>query len=245
MEQINLDEGYYFGIGAFETLAIEGGHPIMLERHLQRLIKTVKDLGISNREFEVKVQESLIMEYLQVNPKQHGCLKIAVSDKNIIFSIRDNTYTSQDYSRGFIVELSVVLRNETSLLTYYKTLNYGDNIIEKRAVQKKGIDEPVFLNTKGQLTEGASTNIFFVQDRQIITPRLQCGLLNGIMRTYIMERYPVSEDIILLQDVEKFDEMFLTNSLLGIMPVKRFGGKIFSSRSRGEELLEEYKSFIL
>lgn len=245
MEQINLDAGYLYGIGAFETMAIEDGIPIFLERHLLRLSNAVKGLGIQNADYEKMANKTQVMDYLLKNPQKHGCLKITVSDQNLIFSVRDNNYTTEDYNRGFTVELSRVLRNETSPMTYFKTLNYADNILEKREAKKRGIDEPIFINTKGQLTEGATTNVFLVKDGRIITPKLECGLLNGIMRSYLLDNYQVSEDIILLENVEESDEMFLTNSLLGIMPVKRFGGKVFSSRLKGEALLEEYRRYIV
>ena len=78
-------------------------------------------------------------------------------------SVRENTYTEQDYEQGFITGYANVRRNETSPLTYHKTLNYGDCILEKRRVKAEGIQEPVFLNTRGELSEGATTNVFFVK----------------------------------------------------------------------------------
>lgn len=70
-------------------------------------------------------------------------------------------------------------RNETSPLVYHKTLNYGDCILEKRAAAAAGINEKVFVNTKGQISEGTVSNIFFVRKNMIYTPQLSCGLLPG------------------------------------------------------------------
>ena len=60
----------------------------------------------------------------------------------------------KDYEKGFNTEYSAVRRNETSPLTYHKTLNYRDCVMEKRSFRKRGIQEPIFLNTKGELQKG-------------------------------------------------------------------------------------------
>lgn len=119
-------------------------------------------------------------------------------------------------------------------------LNGAVNILEKRKFAKQGIDEPVFINTKGYLAEGATTNIFFVKGESLYTPDMKCGLLPGVMRDYIIENYQVRQDFIKKEDVQFFDEMFLTNSLLGIMPVRKFHNIIFDKMEMGKRLNEEY-----
>ncbi|MHB8061180.1 MAG: aminotransferase class IV [Ruminiclostridium sp.] len=240
MNKFVVDEGYYFGLGVFETIAIEESHPLFLDRHLKRMSDAIKYFEIENTTYKEQVNKHQILHYIHINNIRHGCLKIVVSKENIIYTHRDNTYTAQDYRRGFSVRLSKVLRNETSTLTFYKTINYLDNILEKRAANKMGIDEAVFLNTRGQLTEGTVSNIFFIKDNRIITPRLECGLLNGTIRSYMLEHYDVVEDIIVMEDIIGFDEMFLTNSLFGIMPVNQFEGRMFQSREKGKRYLNEY-----
>lgn len=109
-----------------------------------------------------------------------------------------------------------------------KTLNYADNILEKRLAKQRGYDEPIFLNTKGELSEGATTNLFFVSGKKLFTPALSCGLLDGILRQYLLKNYQVEECIIKPEQVSDFDEMFVTNSLLGIMPICRLGEHKFN-----------------
>lgn len=236
---LKADEGYFFGIGAFETIAVENGQPVFFEMHLERLQRAMNFLGLPScmREIRQKAAQALSKTQMQTG---RNVLKIAVSAENIVVSTRKNNYLAADYEKGFTADYSTVRRNETSEFTYHKTLNYGDCLFEKRRAKARGIDEPVFLNMKGEICEGASTNIFFVKDAGLYTPPVNCGLLPGIMRNYVLEHYPVTERVILPQEAASFDEMFVTNSLLGIMPVRKLGKKEFSSRETGERLMKEY-----
>ena len=192
METMNLDEGYYYGMGVFETIAVKNGIPVFLDRHLRRLFGALEELDIELNNKENRLSRKSVMEYLEINYMAHGALKIAVSKENIILSIRENSYYQKHYEKGFSVDISPIRRNETSPFTYLKTFNCGDNILAKKQAKIRGIDEPVFLNSKGELTEGATTNMFLVKNGELYTPSLSCGLLNGIMRSYLMEEYSVT-----------------------------------------------------
>ncbi|HIZ76400.1 MAG TPA: aminotransferase class IV [Firmicutes bacterium] len=233
---IHLDEGYMFGLGAFETIAVESNHCVLLKEHLSRLQKAIKFFQIRQ-----KVTEQEVFQYLENRLMEHSVLKIMVSAKNIIFTTRQNPYGEEHFQKGFTLGFSDVRRNETSPLTYHKTFHYGDCLMEKRAAQEKGWDEPVFLNTKGEISEGATTNIFFVKDGIIVTPPIFSGLLNGILRQYVLSRENVVERIILADEVPTFDECFITNSLMGIMPVRQFGKTLFPERTVATRLHERYR----
>ena len=236
------DEGYYFGLGAFETIAVEAGRPILLEKHLNRLQKAADFLNISLKEKDVsdRIQDVLLLEEMQTGRK---VIKVTLSEKNLTVTSRENTYTKEQYQKGVITDFSTVARNETSPFTFHKTLNYGDCIQQKRLAKQRSIDEPIFLNTKGMIAEGACTNVFFVHNGQLYTPEKHCGLLPGIMRAYICDHYDVKKEEIFPSHLSFFDEMFVTNSLLGIMPVVSLGEHRFPSRKVGDQLLQEYMQF--
>ncbi|MEG1105756.1 MAG: aminotransferase class IV [Eubacterium sp.] len=223
--KINFDEGYAFGLGVFETIAVEKEKPIFLEAHLKRLENSMNFLEISGR-----VLKEEVIDYLKEHPMDHGVLKIMVSPQNKIFSTRDNPYLKEHYERGFTLDYSKVLRNETSALTFHKTMNYGDCILEKRHAAKIGLDEVLFLNTKGAITEGTTTNVFFIKKEQIYTPKISSGLLPGIMRDYVYKTKKVIDTTIYPENVKDFEACFLTNSLLGIMPVKQLGTHVFAKK---------------
>ncbi|WP_294153487.1 aminotransferase class IV [uncultured Clostridium sp.] len=233
--KVVFDEGYSFGLGIFETMSVIDNHVVLLDYHIQRLKEGMKKLAIN-----VNLTRDEIVNYVKDNPMKDGVLKVIISDKNIIWQCRDNNYTDEKYKKGFSTCMSSVIRNETSLFTYIKSLNYGDNIIEKRLAAQKGYDEPIFLNSKGQLTEGAVSNIFFIKDDVIFTPDLSCGMLNGTIRKYIIDKYEVVEKVIYQEEIIDFDEMFLSNSLMGIMPVRSFEGHKFKTREKCDYILKRY-----
>ena len=88
------DEGYYFGLGAFETIAVEAGRPILLEKHLNRLQKAADFLNISLKEKDVsdRIQDVLLLEEMQTGRK---VIKVTLSEKNLTVTSRDNTYTKE------------------------------------------------------------------------------------------------------------------------------------------------------
>ena len=239
---IELDDGYSFGLGLFETILLYKGKPVFLDEHLARINKSITDLELKIE----KLKKDEVFQYLNNNKNtpEYEVLKIVLSEKNRLFLKREYTYTEKDYQKGFSLNISEVRRNESSIFTFHKTLNYGDNILEKRKSKKLGYDEPIFLNSKNQITEGATSNIFVVVEDKIYTPKLSCGLLNGIVRQYIISNYDVIESEIDLEFLDNADEIFLTNSLFGIMPVSNLEKKIFKSQEISKNILQNYKKYL-
>jgi 4-amino-4-deoxychorismate lyase len=236
---IILDECFQFGLGAFETIALVKEKPIFLKEHLERLNGSLTDFSIP-----VEVTEEEVTDWIAGHRISGGALKIAVSRENKLFLPRENHYKEEDYERGSVMEFSSVLRNETSPLTYHKTMNYGDCILEKRRASALGLDEVIFCNSKGEIAEGSVSNVFFTKGDEILTPELSCGLLPGVFRRYLMERYTVTEGYFGREDLKDFDGCFITNSLMGVMPVQRLGEKIFSSRKVADRLRREYGDIV-
>lgn len=239
---IELDEGYSFGLGLFETILLYKGKPVFLDEHLVRINKSIVDLGLNID----KLEKDEVFQYLNNNKNilEYEVLKIVLSEKNRLFLKREYTYIEKDYQKGFSLNISKVRRNENSIFTFHKTLNYGDNILEKRKSKKKGYDEPIFLNSKNQITEGATSNIFIVVGDKIYTPKLSCGLLNGIVRQYIISNYDVIEKKIDIEFLNNANEIFLTNSLFGIMSVSNLEKKVFKSQEISKNILQNYKKYL-
>ncbi len=235
---IEIDEGFYFGMGAFETLAVKNGVALMCKEHLARLHHSLKFFNISNVISEVQIRE-FIARHQFIN----GVLKIAVSEKNIDISVRENPYTGEIYRKGFHLWVSSFPRNEASLLTSHKTLNYAENIIAKRIALSHQAQEALFLNTKGEISEGSSSNIFFIKGKQLFTPSKDSGILPGIMREIICAGENVQERKITLSDLSEFEECFITNSVIGVMKVCSIGNHTFTSSELTEKLRNNYSRY--
>lgn len=251
---VTLDECFQFGLGAFETIGIEQGIPILLDKHLKRLeraadflkLGSLSEQGITARKIEKYLEEQKMRTEVQKEFRnlEHCALKIMLTKENMVYSLRANHYTPEKYEKGFFIDISAVKRNETSPLVYHKTMNYGDCILEKRNAAAAGMDERLFLNTKEQISEGTVSNVFFVRKGVICTPEVSCGLLPGILREYLCESEEVRETDIYVRDLKWYQECFVTNSLMGIMPVRQIGGVRFKEDTVTKELMKKYQKNI-
>ncbi|SHI89521.1 4-amino-4-deoxychorismate lyase [Clostridium cavendishii DSM 21758] len=211
---LNLDSGYFFGRAIFETLLVKD-KPLFLEDHIKRLNDSSKILKIKK-----VINENEIIELINKFSIKNTVLKIVLSEENLILATRDFCYNKEIYDKGFNLCISNVIRNSTSRLTYIKSTNYIENILEREEAVQNGFQEVLFLNEKGNLTEGSFTNVFFIKNKEIFTPSKQEGLLDGIMRQWILNNYNVKVGSYSMNDIYEADEVFLTNSVFGIMKVK-------------------------
>lgn len=210
-----LDEGIFFGKGVFETILFLE-KPIFLKEHIERLKNGMKELGLE------ELEEEMLLDYISLNFIKNKAVKILVTPQNIIITEREIPYTEEDYIQGSSLKLSKVRRNSTSMLCYIKSTNYIENMIEKNKAKEDGFKDVLFLNENGYLSETSCANIFIVKNDKIYTPKVSCGLLNGIIRMWVIENFPVIEKELRLDDLKNADEVFITNSLMGIMKVKKF-----------------------
>lgn len=246
--QAVADDGFYFGLGVFETIFIKNGQPVLEKYHEERLLSGLGTLKIPlpcGSWTEIHEKMKIVMTaYEKAHPESEEgyVLKVCATESNLKITARKNTYTERDYEKGFHLKISPILRNETSPFTAIKSMNYGDNILEKRRAHREGFDEPVFLNTRGFLTEGATTNLFGIMDGQLITPAASCGLLPGTVRRYLLENYRVREMQITPEQFMECEEAFVTNALLGIMPVSRLEDHSFENCNIVQKIRMEYIS---
>lgn len=235
-----FDWGFQAGIGAFETIAVYNKKAIFLKEHIERLNDALSFFNIEKR-----ISPRILLEFIDKTKEDSYALKIMVSEKNTIIKKRTNPYFMNSlYIEGVSLKYSSVLRNETSPLTYYKTLAYSQNVLEKQKAVKEGIFDFIFCNTKGFIAEGSVCNIFFIKRGEIFTPSIQSGLLPGIIRAYVNSHYKVKEQDISKEFILDADECFITNSLMGIMPVKSLDSKIFSKRDITLSIMKKYEEVI-
>ncbi len=238
-QKIEFDSGFYFGKGLFETILVLK-RPAFLEEHLNRLNQGLIKLGIKT----IVSKEMLLKE---LDGIENCAVKIMVSDKNIILTKRDLVYTKDRYDMGFKVKLSKLKRHPSSHMVYLKSFNYMDNILEREQAIKEGYDEILFMNTENELSEGSVSNIFVIMDDCILTPSVDCGLLNGTVRSFIIKelgvKYNIIEEKFSMEILKKCKGMFITNSLLGVMWINSFNGLNLSKTKVYEEIRAFYEGF--
>ncbi|ETA82348.1 aminotransferase class IV [Youngiibacter fragilis] len=234
-EIINLDSGFSFGRGLFETMHVKD-RPLFLQQHLDRINKGLKTIRIGK-----SISNDEVLDAVRRLQCTDSVLKLMVTERNTLFTTRSSRYTEDHYTRGFSASVSSVRRNETSPLVYLKSLNYLDNILEHEKSLDEGFDEVLFLNTQGFLAEGSLSNIFFIKGNTIYTPSLDCGLLDGIIRKFVIDNFTVIEGRFTEADLMSADSAFLTNSIMGIMKLRALNGRQYDESPIIREIQETYK----
>lgn len=236
-DYVKLDGGFYFAQGVFETILIKK-EAIFLEEHINRLNKSIDIMNLGEH-----IDIKFIKNFIKEEKLKNIVLKIVVTEKNIVFSTREIKYSKEDYKNGFKIKLSSVLRNPTSNMTYIKSLSYNENLYEYNKANKEGFNEVIFLNIYDNIAEGATSNIFIIKDKKIYTPKISDGILPGVVRNWVIENFEVCEKHLNKKDLYSADEVFITNSVLGIMKVVQFEEKKYNTNVV-EKIRSEYEQFI-
>jgi branched-chain amino acid aminotransferase/4-amino-4-deoxychorismate lyase len=125
--------------------------------------------------------------------------------------------------------VSRVRRNDGSPASRLKSLAYLDNVLARREARAAGADEAVMLNTAGELACAAAANLFWIAGGRLYTPHLDCGVLAGLTRARVIAAAarlgePVRAVRAGPEALEKAEAAFLTNSLIGLRPVRAIDG---------------------
>lgn len=125
---------------------------------------------------------------------------------------------------------SRITRNETSPLTGVKALSYLELAQARREAEAAGADEAILLNTRGRLAEASAANVFLVKGQSLVTPSLSEGCLPGIVRSQVLKLAPglglePKERAVGPDELARADEVFITNSRIGVVPLVELDGR--------------------
>jgi len=218
--------GLLIGRGVFETLLGRNGEPVFLPRHLRRLASGTERLGLPMPD-PVLVELALRMMMVE-NDLATGKarLRITVVPGTVLVSAASWV----DYPSAAAIVTSPFLRNERSALAGIKTTSYAENLLTLEEARRRGGDEAILANSRGELCEGATTNLFLVEDGVVITPPLDSGCLPGVMREVVLEvchaqGIPAREEARSIGALGDCCEAFLTSSLRGVQTVGMIDGR--------------------
>ncbi len=232
------DRGFLLGDGVFETLRAYSGKPFLLTAHLERLFLGAEKLRIKTEQ-DREGLAGIIRKLLELNNLSDAYIRVTltrgtggrgidINDCNhSTLCIVTKPYNAPEealYREG--VKIGFLKRRNTRLpedshIKYTSFLNY---ILARMEVTDRNLFEGILLNQQGYITEGTVSNLFFVKDKKIYTPSLKAGILNGITRQEVirlaqLKGFRIEEGLYKKEDLFGADEVFLTNSLIEIMPV--------------------------
>lgn len=223
-----LADGLLCGFGVFETMRRHRKRIVYLSQHLVRLKDSCKLIGLPLKLSSAQLA-GIIRKSTRINRLGEAYVRVTVwrqgSGSEVSVIVKKYTPPSREkYRRGFSVCISPYRQNENSLFSGVKTISRILYELAFQQAQKKNFDEALILNSRGYLAEASRGNIFLVKAGEVFTPGLECGCLDGITRRVIFdlakkERLKISEGSFTVADLYSADEAFLTNSLIGVMPL--------------------------
>ena len=221
-----LHEGFLYGHGLFETIKVVAGRPVFLAAHHARLTTSAHALDLAYK-LPLETLRERLLTVIKGNDLTNGSAKVTVFNQGDtpgeLITVREQTYSAETYARGFRLQPRPAGRRVPGL-SGHKTLNYLENIRARRAALAAGFDEALFIDTTGEVIEGAGTNLFIVRDGVALTPPLASGPLPGIARAQVLALLGSArarETVVTAADLHAATEVFVTNALLGVMPVTR------------------------
>ncbi|MBZ0154667.1 MAG: aminotransferase class IV [Alphaproteobacteria bacterium] len=243
-----FDHGFLYGDGIYETMRVYDGVVFLLDEHLQRLHRSASLIGLDIPKDVPGIKRALY-DTLQANALRNAYVRLTVSRgygqigldpdlcKEPTFIIITNEfkpYPNTLYENGISLLIASTRRNlKEALDPRIKSLNFLNNILAKIEAKRADAYEAVMLNDAGHLAEGTISNLFFVKEGVLCTPSLECGILDGITRSLIIDlavrnSIGLREGAFLPGDLYRASEVFVTNSTMEVMPVSRVDSSRFT-----------------
>lgn len=258
------DRGFLYGDGIFETLRSYNGRPFLLEDHLHRLASSAQALEIPLH-YSLEELQTAVENLLRLNRLTEALIRITLSrGESLHYGLQPpeeaqptliiqahpfHPHPEESYKQGIRLVISTYRRSTTCPLARHKTANFLAGIMAKQEAIHRGVNDALFLNTEGMVCEATVSNIFMVESGRVVTPSLQANILPGITRKKVLEicqeeGIPASEELFGTERLLKADEVFLTNSLMEVMPVSQIEDKGIGRTVPGKltrRLMEAYK----
>lgn len=253
------NRGYRYGDGLFETMKLIKGQLILEKHHFERLFNGMKLL-----KFRVPslFKASVLRQEILKICKKNKCVELARirlsvfrgngglydACKNLQYIIEcwpADIAVNQINKNGLTIDIFPDGQKGCDVFSNLKSANFLPYVMAAQYAQENKLNDCLVCNVKGQIADATIANVFLVKKNLIITPALTEGCVSGVMRRYLLEKmkassFEVREGVVSKNDLETFDEVFLTNAMNGIRWVKQFRDKKYSN----EQTLKIYKEFV-
>ncbi len=237
------NRAFKYGDGIFETIKVQNGKIVFFEDHYFRLMASMRML-------RMKIPMKFTFEFLEEEIK-----KTIKGVQGTIFRVRLNIfrkdgglYTPKTNEIDYLIdvkEIKILVKEEykidlykdfynySGLLSTVKTTNRMLNTVASIFADENDLDNCILLNERKGVAEVTNGNIFVIKDNIIKTPALSEGCIKGITRKKVIEilekhpDYTIEETSISPFEIQKADEVFITNAIVGIQPVTNYRKKEF------------------
>ncbi|MFC5590876.1 aminodeoxychorismate lyase [Sporosarcina soli] len=242
-----FDHGYLYGAGFFETFRTYEGNAWLFSQHMDRLRTALEEYRIAMPYGDAEILE--VVHQLDVLSGGHdGYFRLNVSAGVHDIGLAPSTYASPTVI-VFRKELPPTVRgtekkavwletprNRPESVVRHKSHNFLNNVRGRLELPSLKELEGIFLTEAGFVAEGVTSNVFWVEDGTLFTPAIETGILPGTTRAFVIELarslgVEVKQGLYSQEDVERADELFVTNAVQEIVPLSAIGDKSFLGAS--------------
>ncbi len=256
------NRAFRFGDSIFETIRVFDGKVIFIDQHYSRLKSTLEIVKISIPEYFTKQYlNSEILKLIEYHQSTNARIRFTVYRKasssiyfvnskgSFDFVIEYSELTENNFSddvEDYEIDIFEEIYKPTGILSQIKSNNVLLHSIAGSVAIDKSINNIVLVNEKKCITEAVNANIFIIENEKIITPKLSDGCVDGIMRNNVIDiikkqtNYKVEVRSIDKKELLSCDEIFLTNSIIGIQSVDKYKFTRYSRR-----ITSRIKTFII
>lgn len=240
------NRAFKFGDGIFETIKVTNKKVIFWEDHYFRLMASMRML-------RMKIPMAFTLEFLQDEilktiEKQEESITYRV--RLSIFRKDGGLYLPESNDIDYLIDVKPIIPivkevykidlykdfyNYSGFLSTVKTTNRMLNVIASVFAQENDLDNCILLNERKGVVEATNANIFILKGNAVFTPALTEGCIKGIIRKKVIEQlqkskiYTIEETSISPFEIQKADEVFITNAIVGIQPVTNYRKKEFKT----------------
>lgn len=227
------DHGVLVGDGVFETLLVvrgdEGAAAFAVRRHLERLRRSARVLRFECPYSDDELRAA-IAQCLDAAPGAGIVRVTATSGGGPLGSGRSGAPPSTIviagnrppvYPPGTAVATVPFARNERGAMAGVKTTSYAENVLALDLARERGASEAIFADTRGRVSEGTGSNIFWTDGERLHTPPLDTGCLAGVTRALLLERLDIAETHLSAEALPGVPEAFLASSTRIVQSIAR------------------------
>ena len=245
-----LNRGFAYGDSVFETIRVISGKIMFWEDHYFRLMASMRIMRMEiPSTFSPEFLEKEIKDIIDANDLSTSPARI----KFAVYRQQGGYYTPATKEIGYVIsveamESSFYLFNDepyeielfkdhyvtSGLLSTIKSNNRAVNVLGSIYASENGYDNCLLINEKKNVVEALNGNLFLVKGDIVKTPPLSDGVLNGIIRKQLinilkkMEEYTLEETSISPFELQKADELFITNVAMGVRPISKYRKKEYA-----------------
>ena len=236
------DRGFRYGMSLFESMRVWNGAIGFWPQHQQRLLT-----ACAGRDFPLPetalAAAGPVLESAGINgfariyvTAGDGGPATPVTSPRIFLFIEPREPEREDcWSLSFHDDC------HRPLFGGLKTANYWFNVDALTQARRRGFDEALLCNDFAELVSACCANVFIVQGDRLLTPSRASGCRAGVVREWVIKRRKVEERRLRREDAANADEIFLTNSWLGVMPIATLEGRPLGPRSIGPRLAGDFE----